>query len=300
MSIKSCITVLYVALFFLIVSCHRIVEDEFQDFERTPVLNSFLIADSIIRVQVTFSSSLSDSTPAYVDNAIVVLQGVSGLSDTLLYDNSGWYESAQTAKAGQSYHCAVTIPGYDVVSAEAFVPNPTEILQVHFTDFAGFTSDGEKISSYRVTISNDSSQNRYWDVRMIEEGVHTVFNWDTQKLEERFSARYYSIDMALGNDIVMLNEANPTTIFSNKMIEGNRYDFTFYYSEELSSEYDYYLEFRNVDKSYYEFQKQYYLYYTADFDQIGSSPQNYPLYSNVTNGLGIFTAYSATRWNIKP
>lgn len=300
MALRSYISMIYYVLIILvIVSCHALVDDEFQEFEKKPVLNGVLIADSTISLQVTFSASLNDSTPLPVENAIVILFS-KGLTDTLLHDKVGWYKSDQTAMAGQLYRCVISIPGYDTVSAETIVPKPTEISNIQFTDFAGLTNEGEKISSYRVTISNDTAQSMYWDVRMIEEGIHTMFNWDTQKLEERFFANYFSIYMIPGKDIVMLNEASPLTIFSNQMMDENRYDITFYYSEELRSGYDNYIELRSIDRSYYEFQKQYYLYYTADFDQIGSSPQNYPLYSNVTNGLGIFTAYSATRWNIKP
>jgi hypothetical protein len=52
------------------------------------------------------------------------------------------------------------------------------------------------------------------------------------------------------------------------------------------------VELLNVDESYYRYQKQYYIYESAGYIDIGQSPQKYPLYSNVTNGLGVFTGMS--------
>ncbi|HUM89262.1 MAG TPA: hypothetical protein PKV50_07015, partial [Prolixibacteraceae bacterium] len=91
MALRSYISMIYyVLIIFVIVSCHALVDDEFQEFEKKPVLNGVLIADSTISLQVTFSASLNDSTPLPVENAIVILFS-KGLTDTLLHDKVGWY-----------------------------------------------------------------------------------------------------------------------------------------------------------------------------------------------------------------
>jgi len=300
MTLKNSVLLFVNSLVLLLtVSCHALVEDEFGDFERKPVLNGTLQADSIFRVQVTFTANLKDSVPPPVENAIVIIESTINSPDTLSYTQKGWYESTRKVKMGTAYKCIVNISGYELVTAETNVPYPTEIKNVQFTDFAGMDNEGEKISSCQFTISNNTAQNLFWEVRMIEEGVHKLYNWETKEWYKEFGVKRHTIFMEPGQDIVLLNEANPITFFSNKMMGENSYGVIFYHSEQLLPDYNHYIELRSVDKSYYEFQKQYYLYYTADYEQIGSSSQNYPLYSNVTNGLGIFTAYSVTRWKIE-
>lgn len=56
---------------------------------------------------------------------------------------------------------------------------------------------------------------------------------------------------------------------------------------------------RSVDASYYKYQKQLYLYNTGGYTGLGSSTQTYPLYTNVTNGYGIFTSYSVFYKSLK-
>lgn len=288
-------------ILILLSSCHALVEDEFPDFIKTPVLNSTLQADSVIKVQLSYTANLKDSVPYPIENGIVVITSTTGI-DTLTYNKEGWYESLHTAKAGTAYTCEVTIPGYEKLSAEIYVPQPTPIENVIFTEVAGKDEYGENISSFRFSIRNDTMNDQYWDVRMIEEGIHRRYNQEAKVKYDYFGSKQQSIYMIAGQDSVLLNEANPLTIFSNKKIAGPTYDVCFYFSERntgFSSNYTHYIEFRSVTKSYYEFKKQYYIYDTADIEQVGSSAQNYSLYSNVKNGFGIFAGYSVSRFKIE-
>ena len=54
----------------------------------------------------------------------------------------------------------------------------------------------------------------------------------------------------------------------------------------------------NIDESLYKYQKQYYIYQSSGSPAIGSSQQNYNLYSNIKNGLGIFTGTSTTKKDV--
>ena len=63
----------------------------------------------------------------------------------------------------------------------------------------------------------------------------------------------------------------------------------------FDSDESYFIELRSVDEEYYKYLKQYYIYESATYTEIGKTPQKYPLYSNVTNGLGVFYSFSASR-----
>ncbi|KAB2852592.1 MAG: DUF4249 domain-containing protein [Ignavibacterium sp.] len=279
-------------------SCHSLVEDEFDNFSHIPVMNSLLQADSTFRVQVTLTANLTDSTPTYVTNAQVIIENSLDAPDTLIYTQKGWYISSSIVKAGVSYSCKVNIPNFPQMSAQTTVPEPTGIDSVVFTDLAGRGKEGEKISSVEFYVKNNPSQKRFWEVILVTEGLITEYNFETNAFEEHYGIRKEEIYMISGQDPVLLNEANPLSLFSNKLMTKNTYKVKFYINEgytKLNGGRIPYIELRSVDESYYKYVKQYYIYESASEINIGQSSQHYPLYSNIKNGIGLFTGISASR-----
>lgn len=124
------------------------------------------------------------------------------------------------------------------------------------------------------------------------------YNIKTGEWTEYFGVESEYIYMLAGQDTVLLHEANPLTLFSNKKMTSNSYKVKFYFNENYTTFYSNetpYIQLRTVDESYYNYLKQYYIYESASFAEIGKSPQKYPLYSNVKNGLGVFTGMSVTK-----
>lgn len=285
-------------LTFLFSSCHALVEDEFPQFKKVPVLNGFLQVDSTFRVQVTFTANLTDSVPDAVENALVIIETATDIPDTLVYTEEGWYVSPLVVKAGESYNCKVNIPGFPQVSAQTTVPEPTEIDSVVFTDLAGRGEEGEKISTVEFSTSNDLTRKLFWQVQLISEGIKNDYDFEKNKWIEYYGIEEEYIYMLAGQDTVLLNEPNPLTLFSNKLMKRNSYKVKFYLNENYTHFYGDqtpYIVLRTVDESYYKYLKQYFIYQSASYTDIGKTPQKYPLYSNVTNGLGIFAGFSTIR-----
>ncbi|MDX9696832.1 MAG: DUF4249 domain-containing protein [Bacteroidales bacterium] len=285
-------------LFVSLSSCHSLVEDEFDNINQIPVMNSLLQADSTFMVQVTLTANLTDSIPAYVSNAQVIIENCLDTPDTLIYTKKGWYTSSRIVKAGISYSCKVSIPNFPQMSAQTTVPIPTEIDSVIFTDLAGRGQEGEKISSVEFFIKNNPAQKQYWEVELVTEGLITEYNFETKEFEEYYGIRKEEMYMISGQDTVLLNEASPLTLFSNKLMTKNSYKVKFYINEgytKLNGGVIPSIVLRSVDESYYKYVKQYYIYESASEINIGQSSQRYPLYSNIKNGLGIFTGISASK-----
>ncbi len=263
------------SLFVLFTACHALVDDEFPDFEKLPVINAYLQADKIIDLQLTFTANLTDSMPKYIPNAQVIIESSLGASDTLKYTKKGWYTSKLIAKVGVTYTCKVNIDGYKQVVAQTTIPDYTTIYDLKFTQLAGLGSQGGIVSSFEFTIASNKSHNCYWEV--------FFDNFQIYMLPER--------------DSVLITEAMPLTVFSNKKMKDETYKVKFFlesYGNVFEPNTRQHITIRSVDESYYKFQKQYFLYSTSQYQDLGSSPQTYPLYSNVTNGLGIFTSYTST------
>jgi len=286
----------------LFFSCHNLVEDEFDNYEQLPVMNGLFQADSIFKVQISLTANLTDSTPAFAPNAQVVIKSNESGSDTLIYIENGWYVSPKVVKAGESYTCKVNIPGFPQMSAQTTVPEPTVIDSVVFTDLASRGEEGEKISSVEFNISNNLSKKLFWQVQLISEGFKTDYDFENNKWIEYYGIENETIYMLAGQDTILLNEANPLTLFSNKLMKKNTYKVKFYINENythLNSDQTPYILLRTVDESYYKYLKQYYIYESAGNTDIGKAPQKYPLYSNVTNGLGVFAGFSTTRMKLE-
>jgi len=279
-------------------SCHSLVDDEFDNYEPIPVMNGLLQADSTFSVQISMSANLSDSTPTYVSDAEVIIESSIDTPDTLIYTEKGWYTSSRIVKAGETYTCIASIPHYSIISAQTTVPLPTAISSMVFTDIVGRGEEGEKISSVEFTISNDTSKKQFWQIQLITEKMRSNYNSETNEWTETFGAEDEYIYMLAEQDTVLLNEANPLTLVSNKLMTTNKYKLKFYinsnYTDFNSNEKSYVL-LKSVDESYYQYLKQYYIYFSASEINIGQSSQKYPLYSNVKNGLGMFTSTSITK-----
>jgi hypothetical protein len=283
---------------FTFLSCHSLVEDEFPDTKRIPVINGYLEQGKTFKVHVTFSTKVSDSIPPPVENAQVIIESTTKTPDTLKHTENGYYVSSRIVQIGETYTCKVHIAGYPTLLAQTTVPEQTEVDSVYFTDLAQRGEEGEKISSLEFFIANNLLKKQYWHVLLISEGLKTYYDNEKDDLVQNYSIENETIYMLAGQDTTLLNEANPLTLFSNKLINKNSYKVKFYVNESYTrfySDQTYYIELRSVDEAYYKYLKQYYIYESASFTEIGKSPQKYPLYSNVTNGLGIFYSYSSMK-----
>ena len=287
---------------FTFLSCQSLVEDEFPDKKRIPVINGYLEQGKTFKVLITFSTKASDSIPPPVENAQVIIECTTNTPDTLKHTKNGYYVSTRIVKIGETYTCKVNIAGYPPITTQTTVPEQTEIDSVYFTDLARRGEEGEKISSLEFFIANNMLKKQYWHVLLISEGLKTYYDNEKEELVQNYSIENETIYMLAGQDTTLLNEANPLTLFSNKLINKNDYKVKFYVNESYTrfySDQTYYIELRSVDEAYYKYLKQYYIYESASFTEIGKSPQKYPLYSNVTNGLGIFYSFSSIRKKLK-
>jgi hypothetical protein len=259
-------------ILFVFTACHNLVEADLPDINKTPVLNGVLIADSPLKVHVSLTASMGDSIPSSVSNALVIIKS-NNKTDTLKFINNGWYGCSTTVLTGSTYTCTVDVPGYKQVSATTTVPHITLVNDVKYTEITGKGDYNENISSFDFSIPNDTTKELFWEVRF-------TYNNDF----------YFKADQ----DSVMLTEAFPMNVFSNKKMKKNEYRGKFFFSNSNGGYpfRNYFIELRSVDVSYYKYQKQLFLYQTGGYTGLGSSTQTYPLYSNVTNGYGIFTSYA--------
>ena len=272
----------------LLPSCRKLVQSEFADFKQVPTINSFLKADSLLKVHISLASKLDTNELKGNDNAQVQLYVDDVFKEFLTSTGNGFFTSTTIVESLKKYECKVDLPGYETVSCSSSIPKPSHLRDIIHISVAGKDQEGMTYPAVKFTFSNTKNERSYYEarIRLIKYGSEQI-------------ADMYNIV-----DPVLLNEGLPISVFSNELITDTAYTMTINYITGSASStngsswqtnlYPFILEVRSVSYEYYQFVRQKYLYDSGRFPEFGlSSNQAFQLYSNVKNGYGIFAGYSS-------
>ena len=283
------VTGLIVLLMFS--SCHKLVQDEFPDFTPVPTVNSYLIADSTIKVKISLAAKMDSLPLKNVDQAEVQLFIGGTFIETLLANGNGLYSSTSIVKQGKTYRCQISIPGYEMVTCSDSIPLPNPILKIEHIMVAGIDEEGFAYPAIKFTFANNALEQRYYQAII----------WNYTDYEWR-SSPWTAAGLKEITDPILLAEGLPMAVFSNDQIKGDTYTMVinyqsgFYYSgpnNENPRLYPFMLELRSISYNYYQYLKQVYLYELGRYPEFLSGVGSvFPLHSNVQNGYGIFAGYS--------
>jgi hypothetical protein len=280
-------------VFLALSGCREKVTDDFPEFIPIPVVNSFLQADSMIRVHVSFSGKMDTVPLSGINNASVTLTMNDTLARTLDRVGDGLYGNDYRATAGNAYRFNVKIPGYSDITAIDTIPVPVMITAIEHINEGGIDQDGYKYPSVRMTIPVDPDKIQYFEVAITVN--HFLDEWHRTNFKEF-------------TDPLLLAEGLPIPVFSTERIEGNSCTIQIDYQSGtqkfnepgthslMERYYPFFIELKSISKQYYQYLKQLHLYNTGRFPDFQfESYKAFPLFSNVTNGQGIVAGYSVYR-----
>ncbi|MBI4649618.1 MAG: DUF4249 domain-containing protein [Bacteroidia bacterium] len=284
--------------FFLILSfiistlfsCTKVIDIDIDEKEKKIVVNSIFCSDSIINVQVSKSLGIleDNANVQYINNAEVrIVQNGSPLE--MLSDNLfGMYHSENIAQSGKSYNIEVTVPGYSTVTATTNLPSPVPIISIDTALTVSFLYNQYiKNLNCNIRFQDPSGADNYYALAISNETIDT-FGYSNKNYV------WYS-----GSDPFIDNEATwgelPNngygTIFPDALFDGNQFIFKI-----TIDEYNLYTGTNNLIFYLYSLPQELYrylisfnLYQNARFDPFAEPVQ---VYSNSSNGFGIFTGYS--------
>jgi hypothetical protein len=280
------ITFVLIALLVL-GACRKLVQSDFPDFKQVPTVNSFLKADSLIKVHISLASKLDSNELKGLDNAQVQLYVDDVFKELLTSTGNGVFTSTTIVEPLKKYECRVDIPGYESVCCIFSIPKPSHLRDIIHISVAGKDQEGMTYPAVKFTFSNIPAEKQYYEARI------RLIKYGSEQIPDMYNIV----------DPVLLNEGLPLSVFSNELITDTAYTMTINYITGSASGtngiwhttlYPFILEIRSVSYDYYRFARQKYLYDTGRFPEFGlSSNQAFQLYSNVKNGYGIFAGYSA-------
>jgi len=130
------------ALFFLSVSCEKVIDLDLNDANPKPVFESYLENDSFCYVKATYTSSFYDnSTSPTIGTATISLNDQSGNTETLTYEGDGIYRGTSIiGTIGNTYTLTINLDGNTYV-ANSTMP-PLTVIDSLSLQPAGFFGGG--------------------------------------------------------------------------------------------------------------------------------------------------------------
>lgn len=274
-------------LFALLLSgCRDLVKEEFPDFDLQPVMNCILVCDSLIQVHVSLAGKLDRIPPMVVDNAAVTCSINDSVTKVLIHTGNGYYSGKTIAKSGNVYRLSVTVPGFAEMTASDTVPLQSRLRAVEHINLAGIDEEGNSFPAVRITFKVDPDAIRYYQVIIKYDNYGS---WNTGQIRTF-------------KDPILLAEGLPIAVFSTAGIRDTIYtmhiDYTTGHVTSIGGVswtqlFPLVVEFKTISYHYYQYLRQLYLYNFGRFPDFQFGPYKaFPLYSNVTNGMGIVAGYS--------
>ena len=269
------------------------------------VLNGILNPDSILKVKLSFSQELTETTPAEaIENASVkVLENGNRLIE--LYHNlDGEYISTVRVLSGNSYKVIANVSGYAEVEAEDIVPQEPVISACYRQRVID--------NSYDVLINLDvvndpNLKNRYWFDTSVRDYIskHSTETALTKLYYitcedfflDNFNSSYDNTDQNFYYTLFMRqsDESKSTNRFQLAITgaDGNPF-FRYETLQNLDENQGLFVNTYNCSAAYDQFLKSTLTEFLNEELYGMSNPINGPvkIFSNVKNGLGIFGAYS--------
>lgn len=266
-----------------ILSCKKVIDIELPETDTKIVVNSFFTDNSRIKVHLSKSIGILESTFPECTDASVMVRENDIIIDTM-YMESGYYYSHILAEKNNNYALEIITPDLDTVFCEDIIPEKTILQSYVCADSILIDEDGMIINELKLDFQ-DLPGPSFYEVEL--EAKDVIHNY---KMGLWFKKNSDPVITSTG-----LLDYNPRTlIFTDKMFDGKQCSVKIYFATQAYLDYNLKIIFRSVSKSYYKYKEKQFAYlFSLDSDIFFGMSEPISLYSNVTGGYGIFAGYSS-------
>jgi hypothetical protein len=285
-------TIAALAILFTMLSCEKVIPFTGDITQPKLVVNSLFENENRWSVHISQSLSVLDTgTLSNIENATVKIKdGQNNLVEILTHDFGGHYTGFTFPELGEDYSVEVEAAGFTSIYSDNNLPSPITIVSV---DTSTTVVDDEERLEMSINFSDPVNIDNYYLVSVAAGG------WFE---DETWNGTNWVIDSTFFDFSIPILVDDPTfeNYGSNRWDENGIFtDFSFDGQNKTidiainSGEYDgkldalYYFEVRlyNITEAAYLYNKSYNLYQNASGNPFAQPVQ---VYSNVTNGFGIF------------
>jgi len=292
---------------FFATSCEEPVDLDIAIQEPQIVVTSNFAPGEPFKVTVTKSRNLLTSeADEFVNNAVVRVFSSQGKElDKLSLNNfhTPFYESKRIApESGKAYGLQVEVPGKPTILAEDIVPLPVALTAIEMDTLEIFGETTEQI--YKVAIdvhfTDPIGAQDYYHLSLfnhtadLETGA-PMDGFNGSSTGEIVLTPLMPLESDKNNPAVIFHFEDGGVLFTDEDFDGQKATLTFYSLLSFNNE-------ANQGKVVGELRtvsKDYYLYHTSLSRQIANKDRPFvepiSVYSNIENGLGIFSGYALYR-----
>ncbi|MEM7298556.1 MAG: DUF4249 domain-containing protein, partial [Bacteroidota bacterium] len=324
--------ILIIFSLFTLFNCEQEIPPILPEFENRIVANSFIRPDTTIAVFLSNNISvLSNGVPSGITNASIELYEndifIGSFSETILEhsDNShsssgepyrpveGVYLMDHIPQPANTYRIEIQHSGYPQTSATTIIPTVQSEFEISLSEPIILSYDPDYPDEptyirYTATVNIDDALGKnYYEIAVFGEGNSRIgFDDDGNKLyrKDLFQIDYNSDDLLFeeGNNPAFLGDAGE--VFSDDLFNNQKFKLQITFDiqvgaqaqsfgadgrEVLASWERFFIEVRSLSEEYYQYQYTSSLHKTITEDPFAEPVQ---VFSNVENGLGIFSWYN--------
>jgi hypothetical protein len=268
-------------------SCEKEIEFEDEYTKRKLVVESLFEADSTWKLRLTHSASvLDDNEINPVTNAAVSITDINGSPlATLNHTADGYYESAVSIPAaGLAYKLNIAASGYDNVNSESSIPSHVPIIS---WDTTTVTLHSENYKKCTIRFQDPATEGDHFVIFPAE------LYW--YPLYDAFGNPYDTVrkyrDLRVGSASPYVENSHDATdlqyrlYLTDNLMNGNEVEVEFYLPLWWAGQNPFAIILYHATEEFYFYRYSLDTYLNSYYDPFS---QPVVVYSNITNGLGIF------------
>lgn len=304
------------SIVLFLVSCSTKIELNIPESEPKIVVNGLITNDTTITVNISKTFATLTGELEFVDNAQISLWEDDIFIENLQYSENGNYTSQIIVQTGKEYKITVNVPEFETISASTQIPEPVAITDGTIYIDAYFDQN-QKVQASEILLSFNDPQEEINYYLTTFYAASYIEIWDsitnTVILTDSVYS-YYGIYYLNSNEQVILNEDDikyyegagkiRSLVFSDELLSTEN---TLSFFAEIPYIYNgnQFAILRSISYDYYMYHKsrirQRFSQGMGSLDAtnmfLSSNPND--LYSNITNGIGIFAGYSEAQFELQ-
>ena len=265
----------------LLSGCQKTISIDVGQIKPRLVVNSILDKDSIIRVQLSKSKSMMDSTQSIdrVNDATVKIFQDNVLKQTLTKGINGLYSSTIKPVVASDYRIEIDNTSFGHVEATALIPlTPNLITAVQTTELT--PGSAPQYIKFKIALKDEGISPDYYYLRAFLIKKNYVPGANSK----------YVIACRLGSDdniVVVDDQTLMGVVFNDASYVKSNYELIVYTNTRVSADYNLWFELSSITSDYYK-----YLVSVIMQNSAGKNPFAEPISikSNIINGTGILGA----------
>jgi hypothetical protein len=275
---------IFFSLSLILGSCEKDAQIYLPKGETKMVVNAGITADSLLKIFIGKTTPLFNNTSTkYIDNATPFLY-VDGEIVTLNNIGKGYYVATEKAQMGSFYDVELFEEGFPTVSASTYVPNYPTLGNISARKA---TYEGDAVIQVTAEIIDTADTEDYYILEVREKGSYSSYS----------NIGITTKDFDCENSLDGVYEAQ--LLFQDRNFNGNTKSIIFSFLDNgyISGANNATLEvvLKRCTEEFWEYKRTYYLYMqTVDIPVV----QPVQVFTNVTNGVGIFGGYTSVTKSI--